>query len=421
MRHSFIAIISSFLLVASGFAATPPSAKKAAPSAQQQPQKLDKIAVRKKFALDVVQMAVALPQPDPQDRLRVLFSATNVAQPLSRPAAKRFATEAVRIESELIGSGQQPAVSIFGTGMVDCSSAANFIDMLPAASVARAEDSILGAFSSCPQQISDSVRRKLDAALQNGILAPRALLAMMEQAGAKSAWTQREFPLLFSSLPSDADKFRSEAPNYAAMFSSMAPQLDPDTAKSAGLHLLAWLGKLNASAERNLAVNITTDTLKKILGDQAYNEALQSDVEAQSVARTAGQQADITHPQEENVSVLKAMDQVGAQPATGQPSEMKDMPASLRARQAAADGFAAGTSGKRALASRYFDVAFAAADDVWSTRTPKNDAPAVLEEVAEAAANVDAVNALQRAQHLQDPTAQAISMLAVARVVIDQQ
>ena len=34
----------------------------------------------KKFALDVVNMAVALPQPDPQDRLRVLTSAVSVAQ-----------------------------------------------------------------------------------------------------------------------------------------------------------------------------------------------------------------------------------------------------------------------------------------------------------------------------------------------------
>jgi len=41
----------------------------------------------------------------------------------------------------------------------------------------------------------------------------------------------------------------------------------------------------------------------------------------------------------------------------------------------------------------------------------------VVEEVGEAAANVDAVNALQRAQRLQDPAAQAIAMLAVARVV----
>jgi len=37
--------------------------------------------------------------------------------------------------------------------------------------------------------------------------------------------------------------------------------------------------------------------------------------------------------------------------------------------------------------------------------------------VSEAAAHVDAVNALERAQRLRDPTAQSLAMLAVARVV----
>jgi hypothetical protein len=40
-----------------------------------------------------------------------------------------------------------------------------------------------------------------------------------------------------------------------------------------------------------------------------------------------------------------------------------------------------------------------------------------VEEVSEAAAHVDAVDALQRAQRLQDPSARAIGMIAVARVV----
>jgi hypothetical protein len=408
---AFLFLMSSFSLAAPG---KPQSAGNK--QAKQDPQ-----AARKKFALEVVQMATALPQPDPQDRLRVLSSAASVARPLAQKTAQQFASEAARIESELVASGQQPAVSIFSTGMVDCATAANFVDSLPPASVERAESSLLGAISSCPAQVGDSARRKLETALQAGVLAPRAMLAMMDRSGATSAWTQREFSAMFSSLPSDADRAKSEAPNFAAMFNSMAPQIDKDTARDAGLHLLAWLGKVNASPERNLAVNITTDTLKQILGDQAYQEALRADVDAQSAAATAGQPADITPPEEESVSVLKAMNHVKALPGTGPAEEMKDVPASQRARQAAADGFAAGTSGKPALASRYFDVAFAAVDDVWSNRTPKNDAPAVLEEVAEAAANVNAVNALQRAQHLQDSTAQAIAMLAVARVVVDQQ
>jgi len=41
--------------------------------------------------------------------------------------------------------------------------------------------------------------------------------------------------------------------------------------------------------------------------------------------------------------------------------------------------------------------------------------------VSEAAAHVDAVAALRRSQALEDPSAQAISMIAVARVVVGQQ
>jgi hypothetical protein len=40
-----------------------------------------------------------------------------------------------------------------------------------------------------------------------------------------------------------------------------------------------------------------------------------------------------------------------------------------------------------------------------------------VEEVGEAAAQVDSLNALERAQKLRDSSAQAIAMLAVARVV----
>lgn len=41
----------------------------------------------------------------------------------------------------------------------------------------------------------------------------------------------------------------------------------------------------------------------------------------------------------------------------------------------------------------------------------------VVQEVGEAAAQVDSMNALVRAQKLHDSSAQAIAMLAVARVV----
>jgi hypothetical protein len=41
----------------------------------------------------------------------------------------------------------------------------------------------------------------------------------------------------------------------------------------------------------------------------------------------------------------------------------------------------------------------------------------VVQEISEAAAQVDSLNALTRAQMLHDSSAQAIAMLAVARVV----
>ncbi len=100
-----------------------------------------------------------------------------------------------------------------------------------------------------------------------------------------------------------------------------------------------------------------------------------------------------------------------------QTERLRGLPAPMRAREAAADGFAAGTSGNKQQAGKYFDVAFSAADEVWDARTPKTDAAAIVQEISEAAAQVDSVNALTRAQKLRDSSAQAIAMLAVARVV----
>jgi hypothetical protein len=62
-------------------------------------------------------------------------------------------------------------------------------------------------------------------------------------------------------------------------------------------------------------------------------------------------------------------------------------------------------------------MAFSAVDEVWEARTPEMNAAAVVQEISEAAAQVDSLNALTRAQKLRDSSAQAIAMLAVARVV----
>jgi hypothetical protein len=111
--------------------------------------------------------------------------------------------------------------------------------------------------------------------------------------------------------------------------------------------------------------------------------------------------------------VLEAMGNNG----TDQSENLRKLPATQRARQAAANGFAAGTSGHKEQAAKYFDMAFAAADEAWDARTPQVDAAALVQEVGEAAAQVNSVNALVRAQGLRDSSAQAIAMIAVARVV----
>jgi hypothetical protein len=106
---------------------------------------------------------------------------------------------------------------------------------------------------------------------------------------------------------------------------------------------------------------------------------------------------------------------------TDRTDEISKLAPSMRAREAAAHGFATGTAGDRKSADRYFDIAYSALDEVWANRAQQKDAPAVVEEVNEAAAQVDSISALKRAQALSDPSAQAIGMLAVARTVLGHQ
>jgi predicted glycosyltransferase len=97
--------------------------------------------------------------------------------------------------------------------------------------------------------------------------------------------------------------------------------------------------------------------LRETLGDAKLKEALQSNVVAQSVAQTEGQPGEVQHPEEESVSVLEAMGNKG-----DQSERLKELPPSLRAREAAANGFATGTRGDRKLADRYFDLVLVHAD-----------------------------------------------------------
>jgi hypothetical protein len=382
------------------------ASKKEAPARKLTPQQ--------KFVLDTVNMAVALPQPDPQDRLRVLATASNVVSPIDAKVAKNLWREGVRIESELIRLGQTPAVSLMSSGQTDCPSAQSFVENLPESSVQAAEQSLIGAITTCPKQTLDIVARKLDAALKKNIVAARALMAAMEAEGPRSQWSQAHFAEMFGSLP-DPEQNAAEAENFAAMYARMSGEVEKDTAQKTGLQLLQWLGKLDDSGLRTLAINITSGAMKQVLGEQGFRDALSSDAVSGSTVRNAenGAPPKIERPPIESASVLDAMRENGGD----QSDRLREMAPSLRAREAAAHGFAAGSAGDKQQASRYFDMAFAAVDDVWETRTPDQNTAAVVEEVSEAAAQIDSVNALTRAQSLRDPSAQAIAMLAVARVV----
>src|SRR5262249_55226276 len=75
-------------------------------SSPQPTQARGKLSPEQKFVMDTVRMAVALPQPDPQDRLRVLSAAADVISPIDRNMARSLWSEGVQIESDLIRLGQ---------------------------------------------------------------------------------------------------------------------------------------------------------------------------------------------------------------------------------------------------------------------------------------------------------------------------
>jgi hypothetical protein len=292
-----------------------------------------------------------------------------------------------------------------------------FVNKVYPANVAKAEQSLIGALSNCKTKTKELIKTRIDAALAEKVIAPRLTMAMIDTEGPKSAWSQEKFKQLFSNLPDPASATsQKESVNFASMFANMAKDVDKDAAKRAGLSLLTWLGKMETSGDKNLAVNITTGGLKDALGEEAYNRSLESDVMARQAAQTAGAAGEISRDEEESASVLQAMGST-----QDQTDELNKLPVSMRARQAAAHGFASGTSGDKRAAENYFDIAFSAANENWSDRGSSNRAAEVVEEVSQAAAQVDPVAALNRAQkQLSDPTAQAIGMIAVARVVVSQ-
>jgi hypothetical protein len=412
IKMFFAASLSMGMVLSAVGQGTNPKVSGSPHSSPQPTQAPGRLSPEQKFVMDTVRMAVALPQPDAQDRLRVLSAAADVASTIDRNMARSLWSEGVQIESDLIRLGEKPTVSMMASGQADCTVAENFMDNLQPDAVARAEQSLIGAVTSCPKQTLDSVSRKLDAAMGNKVLAPRALMATMEAHGAKSPWSQAHFEKMFDSLP-DPQRSAGEAEGFAAMYARMAGDVGQDAARKAGVQLLAWLSRVDDSPQRTQAITITTGAMRQVLGEEGYVQALQADVAANAAAHNPGRQQRIERASGQGVSILEAMRNKG----TDQSDRLRDLPPSDRARQAAANGFAAGTGGDMSQASKYFDMAFAAVDEAWEKRTPESNSAAVVQEVGEAAAHVDALNALARAQKLHDSASQAIAMLAVARVV----
>ena len=374
------------------------------------------LAARKRFVLDVVRSAVALPQADEQDRLRVLVSAAKLAAAVSPDMARSLNTEGMEIERNLLASGQQPAVSMLQMGLADCLASVAFLDAMPVESLSSSEPSIIAVLQKCPRAALPLVQRKLEYAEQQGIAAPRALLAAMEANGTRSTWSQQQFESVFSSLP-DPAYHSADAVNYAAIYERFSSIVDKGTAREAGLRLIAWLGKMPASPSRVQALTSVSAAIQKALGEEQYREALRSDVIALQTVEGAGHSFEITPPDEGTaVSVLRATNY-----RQDHTDALQQLGPAQKARQAAAYGFAAAQAGDEAAAARYFDTAFAAIEDAWALRGPRLNAVAVVEEISSAAGHSDPIAALARAQRLQDAAARAISMLAVAQAVLTRQ
>ncbi len=381
-------------------------------SAASSPKEL---AQRKAFALNVLQSAVAIPQNDAQDRLRVLVAAARLANSVSPAWKKKLAREGIELESRLISSGEKPQVSMVEAGFVDCAAVSELVDAVRPEGMQAADRTVAAAVTQCPKQTLEAAERKLSDTLQHGSPAPLSLLATMRAAGAKSNWTLQQFDSVFSNLP-DPKTSAAQAPLFASLYENFSGSVDTASARNAGAKLMVWIGKMETGPERVQAATTAVRAVKKVVGVQRFQEIVESDPIAAQAAQLAGQPAQMPLPVEEQQVEVGRLDLKG-----DHAGELEKEPAPRRAREAAGYGFAAANSGDKQLAERYFDIAFGALNDVWSNRLPGTNVAGIVNEVSQAAANVDPVAALQHAQHLQESSAQAISMLAVADTVVNRQ
>lgn len=367
---------------------------------------------RQQFVLDLVNTAVAVHPPDPQDRLRILVAAATTVRSNSPGLATQFTEEGLQLEAQMIRTGQKPDESMLNTGLAKCSSALDLLESLPPRMVFIGEQEIIGMLTNCGgSEIRSSAERKLQSGVEEGSIAPRALLAAVDLAGPSAAWSQEIFPQTFSNLQG-ATPLHSEASALAEFYARVAPSTPAEVAASTGVQALQWLGQLQAGRERALATNIVTSAMRQTLGDAKYADALRSNVLAAQATQNAGAGTTSASEKAENVSVLRIMTS-GKQQDT---DAISNFPAPRRAREFAARGFIAAKDHDLSTANRDFDAAFNAVQELWNSAPASADAVPVLNEVVDAAAKVDIVQTLSRAQNLTEPTARALALLTLARI-----
>ncbi len=318
-------------------------------------------------------------------------TAISVVSPVDPAYAKRLATEGVQVEAQLIGAGEKPAASIMETGQVSCATATQFVDGLPAARVADAEQSIIGAVGVCTQA-AQAARGETRFGTAQGQFAPRAFMATAERTGVKTPWSQSRFEKMMGELP-DAKAGKKEAPNFAAMYARMAPEVDKSVASKAGLDLLLWLSKVEDSPERNLAVTIMTRCHEAGAGQRGVRggAALGRD----RAANSGHHRADGRDACGRGRKCLRARRRC-SNANEDQTDSLSGLPPGLRARQAAAAGFANGTAGEPGEGAEVFRYRVSGVDEAWQQRQPGKNSPQRVEEVCEAAAQVNTVDALKR-------------------------
>jgi hypothetical protein len=237
-------------------------------------------------------------------------------------------------------------------------------------------------------------------------------MAVMLARGVDSQWTQAHVEKAFASLP-DPKEGTALAEDYGALYSSVAGALDKTLARKTGLQLLSWIARVDDSPGKSRAIRTIGAGMQKSLGDQEYRQALESDAVANVLVHRAEADQKPQASSKPGVSVLAAL----TNSDKDQADRLRKLPPVQRAREAAAQGFASAQSRDKQRADQYFDMAFSAVDEAWETRAEHADIDAMVQEVGEAAAQSGPLEAFERSQKLRDSSAQAIAMLAVARVV----